>query len=152
MAEGKGSFYARAQQFTCPNPLRKEAISLTTKYRVLKRRKTDGISRYAVNNQAPMDTPHATNSMNSDSFELNDSSSLTPLQQSVSHPPVYFESPRSDDTFDHETAAECHSTNVTGFWKTDHFITFDIINNSVYLGHSKWYYWFNKCLHQSQIT
>ena len=26
---------------------------------------------------------------------------------------------------------------VTGFWKTDHFVTFEIINNSVYLGHSK---------------
>ena len=41
---------------------------------------------------------------------------------------------------------------VTGFWKTDHFVTFDIIDNSVYLRHSKWYYWINKCLNQSQIT
>ena len=29
---------------------------------------------------------------------------------------------------------------VTGFWKTDHSVTFDITDNSVYLGHSKWYY------------
>ena len=35
---------------------------------------------------------------------------------------------------------------VTGFWKTDHFVTFDIIYISVYLRHSRWYYWFNKCL------
>ena len=41
---------------------------------------------------------------------------------------------------------------VTGFWKTDHIITFDIIDNSVYLRHSKWYYWMNTCLKQSQIT
>ena len=41
---------------------------------------------------------------------------------------------------------------VTGFWKTNHFVTFEIINNSVYLAHFKWYYWFNNCLHQSQTT
>ena len=44
MAEGKRSCYARAQHFMCPNPLRKEAISPTTKYRVLKRRKIENSS------------------------------------------------------------------------------------------------------------
>ena len=28
---------------------------------------------------------------------------------------------------------------LTGFWKTDHFVTFDIIYISVYLRHSRWY-------------
>ena len=41
---------------------------------------------------------------------------------------------------------------MTGFWKTDHFVTFDIIDNSVYLRHSKWYYWINSCLNPSKIT
>ena len=41
---------------------------------------------------------------------------------------------------------------VTGFWKTDHIVTFDIIDNSVYLRHSEWYFWMNTCLNQSQIT
>ena len=41
---------------------------------------------------------------------------------------------------------------VTGFWKTDHFVTFDIIYISVYLRHSRWYYWFNKWLNQSHTT
>ena len=39
--EGKRCSYARAQHFMRPNPLRKEAISRTTKYRVLKRRKIE---------------------------------------------------------------------------------------------------------------
>ena len=41
---------------------------------------------------------------------------------------------------------------VTRFWKTDHIVTFDIIDNSVYLRHSEWYFWMNTCLNQSQIT
>ena len=40
---------------------------------------------------------------------------------------------------------QLYTTNVTGFWKTDHFVTFDIIDNSVYLRHSKWYHWINNC-------
>ena len=35
---------------------------------------------------------------------------------------------------------------MIGFWKTDHFVIFDIIYISVYLRHSRWYYWFNKWL------
>ena len=41
---------------------------------------------------------------------------------------------------------------VTEFWKTDHFVTFDIIYISVYLRHSRWYYWFNKWLTQTYTT
>ena len=43
-------------------------------------------------------------------------------------------------------------TNVTRFWKTDHFVTFGIIYISVNLGHSIWHYWFNKWLNQSQTS
>ena len=35
---------------------------------------------------------------------------------------------------------------VTGFWKTDKFVIFDIIYISVYFRHSRWFYWFNKWL------
>ena len=41
---------------------------------------------------------------------------------------------------------------VTGFWRTEHFVTFDIIYIYVYLRHSRWYYWFNKWLNQSYTT
>ena len=41
---------------------------------------------------------------------------------------------------------------VTGFWKTDHFVTFDIIYISIYLRHSRWYNWFNNWLNQSHAT
>ena len=46
----------------------------------------------------------------------------------------------------------CLYTIVTGFWKTHHFVTFDIIYISVYLRHSRWYYWFSKWLNQSHTT
>ena len=37
-------------------------------------------------------------------------------------------------------------------WKTDHFVTLDIIYISVYLRHSRWYYWCNKWINQSHTT
>ena len=41
---------------------------------------------------------------------------------------------------------------VTRFWKTDHFVTFDIIYISVNLRQSIRHYWFNKWLNQSQTS
>ena len=47
------------------------------------------------------------------------------------------------------TKWQLYYVTVPKFWKTDHFVTFDIIYISVYLRH---YYWFNKWLNQSHTT